>query len=213
MRRSMIVMAGITCGFLAITLYQYKSLNELFERIDVSVTESDAITKLNAINLFDKSNQFQLETCEKSQNPLQKDIPISANYSILPVVANTSKTRKFLESIHALGIIGTHDNFQKKLVNLSTRQLLANMMLRRDEAAYLNTVSLTPNMLNEEQLIDCYNASIMMLKDLNTISQTYSCTQEQKAVLNIAMGRLTMLSYMLQKELNVLHTLSKNQHK
>lgn len=192
MHKSIIVSAALIVLGLAAFLYQFAELNN-FEQTKQDVGRQTSIATVAEVNEV-TANLPKLPTGIPEQ-------PWFVNYDLLPNDESTHATKEFFENLHHSGYVGEHGSFQESVGQLPTSNLLANMMLRKDEAHYLRTVSITPNMLTKQQLTKCYSLSQRMLHDLKYMSQNCDCTHDQHAVINLAVGRLTYLSRLIQQEL------------
>lgn len=205
MHKTAILTASIICCGLIGLMYNKDVAVQLFSRDNISIVESNASTYLkdNSFNkiyvddIHSQSNIFKYEA--ESHNS-----PLVVNYSLLPDDPQTNQTKEFLNSIHSLGKVGKNDTFQKNIQSLNTLQVLANMMLRKDEAYYINTASISPNMLTEQQLRSGVERSLIMIKELKMMQKKCRCSTEQKEVINIAAGRLMHINHILQDELMTL---------
>lgn len=193
MRKTLIVGSCLVCCLLAATLFQYSMVNKYHREQHETLIQNHIASTTSGLN---KSNTLS----NKLSDPPEQ--PWFVHYELLPNKAGTQDTKRFLESLHDKGYVGEHDDFQRKMPHLESSQILANMLLGRDEAHYLHTVSITPNMLTKSQLQACSKMSFKMLNDLKAISSEHECTHEQKVVLNVAVARLSYLNFLLTKELN-----------
>lgn len=123
------------------------------------------------------------------------------NYSILPDLEDTAATKQFLEAIHTTGNIGRNNVFQDSLERLTIAQILSNMLLKPNVQAHLRTVGLTTNMLSTEQIKECYILSKALMRDLKSMYDHASCSQEQITVINTALGRLAFLNNSFKEDL------------
>lgn len=128
--------------------------------------------------------------------------PMLVDFEVLPNYSHTAGTKRFLEAIYKDGYVGTHDNFQKLLGTLTTKQIVSNMMMRQDEIRYLNTVRITSNMLSMTQIQSCNKLVKGLLADLKSMSGSCMCSNDQIAVINLATNRLTYLTRIYEHELN-----------
>lgn len=193
MHKIMIFSAGlIICG-LATLLYMFSELNQ-FEQDKKDVGRQTSIATV--AEAIERNAQI------KDINVGLPKQPWFVNYKLLPDFSDTHKTKLLFESLHKAGNIGEHSSFQNTLGQLNSYQIMANMLLRKDEAHYLNTVSITPNMLTQKQLTRCFRLSQLMLRDLKVMSNKCKCTHDQNTVINIAVGRLTYLNRLIFQELS-----------
>lgn len=193
MRKTLIVGACLVCCLLAAILLQYSMVNK-YQR-----AQHETLKRLHIASSASAVNESNTLSNKLSDFPKQ---PRFVHYELLPNKAGTQKTKHFLESLHDKGYVGEHDDFQSKMPHLENSQILANMLLGKDEANYLHTVSITPNMLTKSQLQACSKMSFDMLNELKSISNELDCTHEQKVVINVAVGRLSYLNFLLTKELD-----------
>lgn len=127
------------------------------------------------------------------------------NYSILPDIEGTRCAKRFFENLHAYGNIGRNNVFQEGLSQLTISQVLANLLLKPNVHAHLNTVGLSPNMLSTEQIKACYVLSKALMRDLKKMYKESNCTDEQITVINTALGRLAFLNNSFRQELDLYH--------
>lgn len=207
MRNFLIVITCMLCLGGIATLYQHYVVKQ-FQSTMPKSTRENFISLDQKVEYIPNKPQFEQPITDLAVTPSANHMPKVINYSILPDYPETMHTKEFLKKIHALGSIGTHSVFQNNILHLNTQQLLANLMLRKDEAAYLDTVSLAPNMLSDTQVVNCYNAAISLIQDLKKMSDKCSCSSAQREAINVAVGRLTYLTIQLHKEIASIQILS-----
>lgn len=198
----MIFSAGLICCGLAAFLYQFAELNQ-FEQAKKDIGRQTSIAQV--------AEAIEHDASFKDINLGIPEQPWFVNYDLMPDYAETQKTKAFFESLHKAGNVGAHSTFQNNMGKLHSYQILANMLLRKDEAHYFNTVSITPNMLTRKQLSSCYRLSQKMLHDLKIMSRKCKCSHEQHTVINLAVGRLTYLSRLIYQELSEASYIGQNE--
>lgn len=135
---------------------------------------------------------------------------ILIDYNILPDIEQTAHTKNYLTSIHRLGSFGKEVILLQQLDQIPAYRLLANMMLRRDEIAYLQAATVTPDMLSTTQLQSCYSLTRILLTDLKFMYEQCNCNHEQVKVMNAALGKLVYLTRLFGQELNKYHAFDIN---
>lgn len=124
------------------------------------------------------------------------------NYQILPDIANTEETKDFLTLVHVFGNLNESVVTQNRLDAVPPYRLLANMLLRRDEIAYLKTTTISPDMLSFQQIQSCYSLTRVLIADLRSMYEQCNCNHEQIVVMNAALGKLVYLTRQFGTELN-----------
>lgn len=185
--------SGLICVGFAAFIYQLWAMFTLHN--------DDSVLYQNQGAVFIPATKTTNHISENPNSTATKP-PLMIDYSILPDYSHTARTKQFLESVYTKGYIGTHDNFQKILTDLKTDQIVSNMMLRKDEIAYLKTVNISSNMLSMTQIQKCKTLAQQLLLDIKSMSSSCTCSHEQKAVLNMTLSRLLYLNTLYEHELN-----------
>lgn len=182
---------GLTVVVVTTLICQFWITSEIeHPRMDRAKTAQQELAEQTHAN--ESWQQLQSQESHKS---------ILINYNILPDTVKTKETKRFLISVHIFGNLGSESIQLHSLDKIPPYRLLANMILRRDEIAYLNTTTITPDMLSTEQISSCYSLTRVLISDLKSMYEGCNCSHEQIMVMNAALGKLVYLTRLFGTEL------------